>query len=141
MFKSILIGVDENPDAQKAFHYAVERARIDNAKLTIVSIFEIDKLNVYQSMDVAYLKEQRQQLRDHLEKYRQYAEAQGLTDIQLISAEGDPGEVIIKEVLPKTDADLLVIGSSDEKKLFSGYFGSHAAYMAKHAPISVIVVR
>lgn len=141
IFKSILIAVDENPDAQKAFHYAVERARIDSSQLTIVSIFEIDKLNVYQSMDKDYIKAQRNILKEHLEKYRLYAEKHGVTNVELIAGEGDPGDVILKQLLPQGDYDLLVIGSSDEKKLFSGYFGSHAAHIVKHAPISVMVVR
>lgn len=141
VFKNILIAVDENPDAQKAFHYAVERARIDGSQLTIVSIFEIDKLNVYQSMDKNYIKAQRNTLKENLEKYRFYAADQGVTTVHLIAGEGDPGDVLLKQLLPGSEYDLLVIGSSDEKKLFSGYFGSHAAHIVKHAPISVMVVR
>ena len=55
-------------------------------------------------------------------------------------AEGDAGETIIKKVIPQVNPDLLVIGALAKEGL-EKYFGSQAAYMAKYAPISVLVVR
>lgn len=46
----------------------------------------------------------------------------------------------MKNVIPHVEPDLLVIGSI-AKKGVSRHFGSQAAYMAKYAKISVMVVR
>ncbi|XIF20049.1 MAG: universal stress protein [Acetilactobacillus jinshanensis] len=50
------------------------------------------------------------------------------------------GEAIVKDVIPHVEPDLLVIGSQAKKGL-ARHFGSQAAYMAKYAPISVMVIR
>lgn len=139
-FKNIMVGVDISEDAQKAFHYAVERARVDDAKLLIVSILETDNMNIYQAMDSNYFKSEREKLTERLMSYRQYALDQGVKAVETYTGEGDVAEVIIKTILPNVTADLLVVGSNDKKGLI-GYFGSHAAYIAKNAPISVMVVR
>ncbi|MCM8610445.1 MULTISPECIES: universal stress protein, partial [Lactiplantibacillus] len=47
---------------------------------------------------------------------------------------------IVKTVIPALKPDLLVIGSV-AKHGVRKYFWSQAAYMAKHAPISVLVIR
>lgn len=139
-FKNIMVGVDISEDAQKAFHYAVERAHIDAAKLLIVSILETDNMNVYQAMDNNYIKSEREKLMARLLTYQQYALTHGVKEVETYTGEGDVAEVIVKTILPNVTADLLVVGSNDKKGLI-GYFGSHAAYIAKNAPISVMVVR
>ena len=68
------------------------------------------------------------------------AQKAGVQDVQGIISEGNPSETIVEDVIPKYHPDLLIIGSLDikgPKKIF----GSQAAAMAKHSPISVLVVR
>ena len=48
-FSKIMVGVEESPDALKAFHYAIQKAKEEQAELVIVSILE--EINVYQSLD------------------------------------------------------------------------------------------
>ena len=55
-------------------------------------------------------------------------------------AEGNAGEEIVKNVIPKVKPDLLIIGALSKQGI-KKFFGSQAAYMAKYAPISVLVVR
>ena len=47
-FSKIMVGVEESPDALKAFHYAI-KSKEEQAELVIVSILE--EINVYQSLD------------------------------------------------------------------------------------------
>ena len=51
----------------------------------------------------------------------------------------DPGELIINKLIPLNKPDLLIIGSKSTSKLKA--FGSQAAYMARYAPISVMIIR
>ncbi|VDG26223.1 universal stress protein [Lactiplantibacillus mudanjiangensis] len=139
-FKHILVGVDDSEDAQLAFRYAINRAKTDHAKLTIVSILEQDNMNVYEAMSKDFIHGQRADLEEHVQKYAKLAKQFGVTDVTTVVDEGDPGEMIVKDIIPAIKPDLLVIGSISKRGVRK-YFGSQAAYMAKHSPISVLVIR
>lgn len=139
-FKRILVGVDDSADALLAFDYAIHQAKRDNAELIIVSVLEHDDMNVYQALDSDYVHGERDELRDHVKDYQKQAQDAGVTDVKMVIAEGEPGETIVRDVIPHIEPDLLVIGSI-AKKGVKRYFGSQAAYMAKYAPVSVMVVR
>lgn len=139
-FKHILVGVDDSDDAQLAFRYAINRAKTDGAKLTIVSILEQDNMNVYEAMSKDFVHGQRKDLEDHVLQYQKLAQKFGVQDVNVVVDEGDPGETIVKDIIPAVHPDLLVIGSVSKQGVRK-YFGSQAAYMAKHAPISVLVIR
>lgn len=139
-FQCMLVGVDDSENAQKAFKYAVDRAYQEGAKLIICTILEINEMNVYEVMDDTHMTQQRKNLIHQLEEYRKYAAAHGVKEIELMSEEGDPAEKIINAILPNTQADLLVIGSRAHHGI-QGYFGTSASYIAKHSPISVMIIK
>jgi len=139
-FKRILVGVDDSADALLAFDYAIHQAKRDAAELIIVSVLEHDDMNVYQALDSDYVHGERDELRAHMQVYQKQAQDAGVADVKMVIAEGEPGETIVRDVIPHVAPDLLVIGSI-AKKGVSRYFGSQAAYMAKYAPISVMVIR
>ncbi|WP_412989131.1 universal stress protein [Pediococcus siamensis] len=139
-FSKILVGVDDSPDAQLAFRFAMNRAKQDNAELDIVSILEQDDINIYQALNKNYIQDKRSELEKHLQGYRKIAEEFGIRKVQTYTAEGDAGETIVKDVIPHVQPDLLVIGSSSRSGV-ARYFGSQASYMAKYSPVSVLVIR
>ncbi|GAB5051833.1 universal stress protein [Pediococcus ethanolidurans] len=139
-FSKILVGVDDSPDAQLAFRFAMNRAKQDNAELDIVSILEQDDINVYQALNKNYIRDKRNDLEKHLQGYRKIAEDFGIRKVETYTAEGDAGETIVKDVIPHVKPDLLVIGSSSRSGV-ARYFGSQASYMAKYSPVSVLVIR
>ena len=63
-FKKIMVGVDDSPDALKAFRYAIQEARQAMAELIIVSILEEKNINVYQSLDKNYWEKEMNELRE-----------------------------------------------------------------------------
>ncbi|WP_125979591.1 universal stress protein [Loigolactobacillus iwatensis] len=138
--KIILVGVDDSPDAQIAFRYAMKQAKNEMAELDIVSILETDNINVYEALSKDFIHGKRQALEEHLQDYRNMAKKVGIKKVQTIVAEGNPGETIVNDIIPKIKPDLLIIGSLGKKGVRK-YFGSQAAYMAKYAPISVMIVR
>ncbi|MFD0898425.1 universal stress protein [Loigolactobacillus binensis] len=139
-FSRILVGVDDSDDALLAFKYAIDRAKTDRAELIIVSILENEEMNVYEALSKDYVHGQRADLEKHILDYQRQARTAGVEIVRTIVSEGEPGEVIVKDIIPHVKPDLLVIGSESKKGL-AQHFGSQAAYMAKYAPISVLVIR
>jgi len=139
-FKRVLVGVDDSDDAQLAFRYAMRRCIRDDSTLIITSILENDEMNVYQALTKDYVHGERAELDKHILEYRDVALHAGVKKVEAIVAEGDPGETIVKKVIPSSEADLLVIGSLSKRGIRK-YFGSQAAYMAKYSPISIMIVR
>ena len=139
-FKRILVGVDDSDDAVLAFHYAIKRAAKSGAQLILCSVLEHDETNVYQSLDKDYVHGKRSDLEAHMKTYEKIAKKGGVKNVRAVVAEGDAGEAIVKDVIPHVEPDLLIVGSQSKKGL-ARHFGSQAAYMAKYAPISVLVIR
>ena len=139
-FKHILVGVDDSPDALLAFKYAIHQASQDHAELDIVSVLENQAINVYQALTKDFIHGKREELERHIQVYAHQAIAAGVHPVHTIVVEGEPGEAIVEDVIPQIHPDLLIVGSR-AKKGVSRHFGSQAAYMAKYAPISVLVVR
>lgn len=139
-FKKIMVGVDDSPDALKAFRYAIQEARQAMAELIIVSILEEKNINVYQSLDKNYWEKEMNELRARSEKYKQEALASGVVRVTTIVNEGNPGELIVNKFIPINQPDLLVIGAKSTSRI-RDFFGSQAAYMARYAKISTIIIR
>ncbi|MCK8607454.1 universal stress protein [Apilactobacillus ozensis] len=139
-FKKILVAVDDSDDAILAFKYAIERAKKDDASLTIVSVLEDEDMNIYQALTKDYIHGERSELEQHVLDYQKQAQEAGVKEVNVIVSEGEAGETIVKDVIPHVEPDLLIIGS-ESKKGIAKHFGSQAAYMAKYAPISVMVIR
>lgn len=138
--KRILVGVDDSEDALLAFDYAIERAKREDLELVIVSVLENDEMNVYQALNKDFIHGQYENLENYLREYQDQAYVRGVNYVRTVIAEGEPGEAIIEDVIPKVKPDLLIVGSKSQKGV-AKYFGSQAAYMAKYAPIPVLVVR
>lgn len=140
MFQRILVAVDDSDDAQLAFEFAIKKAADIGAELYIVSILEPDDMNVYQVLSKDYIHGQRSELEEHIKSYVKRARAAGVAKVFPLVSEGKPGKVIVHAVIPEIKPSVLVIGSL-AKKGPKKYMGSEAAYMAKYASISVLVVR
>lgn len=139
-FQHILVGVDDSEDALLAFRYAIATAKQRHAALTVVSILEDNDVNVFQAMDKDYIHGEHSELEQHINTYVQQAKDAGVEQVNAVVSEGKPAEVIVKDVIPHVKPDVLIIGSIAKKGL-KRRVGSQAAYMAKYAPISVLVIR
>lgn len=140
VFKRILVGVDDSEDSLLALKYAIHTAKEDDSELAIVSILESGDMNVFQVLDKDYIHGERHDLEKHILQYKKLAEDAGVKSVSAIVDEGEPGETIIKKIIPAVKPDLLVIGSQARKGI-QKRFGSQAAYMAKFADISVMIFR
>ncbi len=139
-FHRLLVGTDDSHDAQLAFHYAIDYALANDAELFIVTIWESDEMNIYQALDDDYIHGEREKLVEHVQKYKEEAQAAGVKKVETVVADGDPGKTIVNEVVPRIKPDLLIVGSLDKKGI-AKRFGSQAAYIAKYASTPVLVMR
>lgn len=138
--KKIMVGVDESPDALKAFRYAIQEARHEMAELLIVSILEEQKINVYQSMDKNYWEKEMEALKERCAAYKKEALEYGVVRVTALVDKGNPGELIVNKYIPGYEPDLLIIGAKSTSRI-RNFFGSQAAYMARYAKISTTIIR
>lgn len=138
--KIILVGVDNTADAQKALYYAIHAAKLDGAKLVIGTVLESDEISAITILDKEKMLDIRADIVDDMARYKQDALNAGLSDVEVVYAEGDAAKTLVNELIPMVKPDLVVIGS-ETKKGIAKRLGSTAAHIVKHAPISVMVVR
>ncbi|MBM7543460.1 universal stress protein [Periweissella beninensis] len=138
--KNILVGVDDSADAQLAFLNAVSHALEDDSLLHIVTVLESDSLNVFQALDKTMLQEKRATLEKRLQDYQKQAQDAGVKEVHIVLAQGEPGETIVKDVIPKVQPDMVVVGAAAKTGL-GKLMGSQAGYVAKYSPVTVLVVR
>lgn len=140
-YERLLVAIDDDDTASsiKALNYACTVAKVYQIPLGIVSILETSDLNIYQSMSPKVLADRRLEIKEDLNLYVDKVHDFGINDVTPIVDEGNPSRVIIDKIIPNFKPDLLIVGS--KTKPSKHLIGSHASYMAKNAPCSVIVVR
>lgn len=140
-FKRIMVGMDGSSDSVLAFRYAVSRVKNTDDLLILCTVMSERHENVFQSLEPSFVYGESDDAVKYLNKYKKFAEKQGVKHVKLVLDEGESaGKVIIKDVIPHVEPDLLIIGSKSKKGI-AKRFGSQAAYMAKYANIPVMIVR
>ena len=90
-FKHILVAVDDSNLGQMALVNGIHQAKEDNAKLTIISIFEKEQLNVFDFFSKERSSAAEEDVQRALERYRKMAIENGVSDVDTRIAEGEPG--------------------------------------------------
>lgn len=139
-FKNILVAVNDSKLGQMALVNAIHQALEDEAKLSIVSVFERDDMTVFDAMSKDKTQAAYADVERALARYKAIAEEAGVKDVQMILAEGEPGPVIVKNIVPQYDIDFVIIGSHSNIGR-APYFGSQSSYVANNAPVTVMIVR
>jgi nucleotide-binding universal stress UspA family protein len=140
-YTRVLVGVEDDTDSQIAFEFSVDRALADGSSLDIVSILEDADVNVFQALSKSKLGEKQEQIEKRLLEYKKEAEEAGVKEVNVWFGTGDPGETIVKKVIPKANPDLVVVGAKTKKGISKYMMGSQAAYIAKYSPVSVLIAR
>ncbi|MBC9118668.1 universal stress protein [Fructobacillus fructosus] len=140
-FKTVLVGVDESEQGYKALANAIHQAREDDAHLIIASILEMGDLSAIAALHLDVIKEKREEIEKNLGKYRQFAESQGIKQVDTVFDDGvKAGQILADEIAPRVKADLIVVGAHSREG-FWGSIGSQAAYIARNSRISVLIVQ
>ncbi|WP_261370368.1 universal stress protein [Weissella cibaria] len=113
-FKRVLAAVDDSKLGQLALVNAIHQAQEDDSELTIVSVFEAEQMNVFDYFSKEKNAVAREDVEEALKRYRQTAVDAGVGHVDTVFAEGEPGEVIVKDVIPSVKLDMVVIGSHSQ---------------------------
>jgi nucleotide-binding universal stress UspA family protein len=145
MFKNIAVAFDESPEAERAFHAALDLTRISAAEIRIVTV--VENLSAYMSYvsavapDVPVLlkNERRAFYADlHSKATRTAAEA-GIT-VQSEIVEGNEIDALL-QVLDRIKPDLLVVGLRGETGGLGRFLGGTAHQLALHARCNILGIR
>lgn len=143
VYRRVLLTVDEddNTSSERAFRYATTLARDYAVHLGICSVLESEDINIFDSLTPSKLQAKRRHVEQVVADYVKLAEANGVEHVEpLVYEGGDVDDVILEQVIPDFKPDLLVTGA-DTQFAHSKISGAIGPWLAKKAPVSVIVVR
>jgi nucleotide-binding universal stress UspA family protein len=139
---TIVVGVDGSESARQAARFALEEARIRNARLRLVSVWHIP-LAVYASPlappALSGLNQDLEALaRDAIEAtVADLGSAKGV-EIDRVVRQGQPAAILVEEA---ANADLLVVGSRGLGGFRGLLLGSVSQQCAEHASCPVVILR
>jgi nucleotide-binding universal stress UspA family protein len=145
MFKKIAVAFDESAEADRAFHAALDLAKLTSAKLYIVTV--IENLPAYISCVSAVapdvpgmLKSQRRTFYEDLHgRAKLIAQRSGIS-FHAVIAEGDEIQAMLR-LLDQVRPDLLVVGLRLEPGGLSQLLGGTAHRLALHARCNILGIR
>jgi len=152
MYQEILLAValqqwqEFTPHALAAREAAANLAKGSGARLSVLSVYEYDKIEepgLPPEEAARYRESLLSQIDAMMEtKMKAFvAEVGGMgLPITTILKAGEPRKMIIT-MAETLRADLLVIGAHSKRSVFDVMLGGTAAYVSRHAPCSVVMVK
>lgn len=139
-YKNILIAVDGSNEAEWAFNKAVDVAKRNDAKLTIVHVIDTRTYTAYEVYASQFdpSKEYSEKL---LEGYKELAVTEGVTNVETRLELGPPKLLIPKNLANELNVDLIMCGVSGLNAVERFMIGSVSEAIVRHAPCDVLVVR
>ncbi|GCF93614.1 universal stress protein [Enterococcus florum] len=138
-YKNILVAVDGSPQAEKAFTEAIEVAKRNQGKLTILSVVDFK----YSVGDPAFIN-------DAIKFHMNNAEIEmdtliskadiGQVEYQTEIFSGSPKRKIV-DYAEEKKIDLIMIGATGMGAIEQMIVGSTTSYVVNHAPCNVMVVK
>lgn len=136
----LTVDVDDRDSTAKAFSYSIKMAKIFDAELGICSVLENNDINIYDSLTPDKIEAKRDSLRKIVGQYADEAEQLGVDHVTPIIAEGgDIEDVILDQIIPDYQPDLLVCGFDSIKDFPRD--GKISAKLSNRADISVSVIK
>jgi nucleotide-binding universal stress UspA family protein len=141
MFRSILVAVDGSRASANALQQAVDLARSEGARLTLISVAEVPRWR-FSGFPLAVPFPDEAQLTREAERVVEQAEALVPDDVP-VSTVVRRGPVV-REILKRVDAgqhDLVVVGSRGLGPAGSLILGSVSRAVLARSPVPVLVAR
>jgi nucleotide-binding universal stress UspA family protein len=139
VFLDILVAVDGSPSARRALEQAVDLARAQNSKLTLITV--APPVSGYVTLG----RMSSEQIARELEAWASNVLAEALASVpdeviaHKVRPSGHVGEQIVKE-LQRGTYDLVVLGTRGRGPAREGLFGSVNGYVHFHSRVAVLSV-
>lgn len=152
MSREILVAValqqweEFTPHALAARDVAAALARGIGAKLSVLSVYDYSKINepsLSPEMAARYREDQLRRIDAQMEtKMKAFlADVQGMeVPVTTFLEAGEPRKTILT-MAERLQPDLLVIGAHSKRSVFAVMLGGTAAYVSRHAPCPVVMVK
>jgi nucleotide-binding universal stress UspA family protein len=141
MFRNILVSVDGSPNSDRALDEAIDIARADQARLTILTAINQPPVWAASAMAAGACAVTGAELEKEAVDVMRHAVSRIPGDIPvttLISRK--PIRAALMSHLTESSYDLLVMGSRGRGALTASLLGSVSQYAMSHSPIPVLVV-
>jgi nucleotide-binding universal stress UspA family protein len=139
MFLNILVGIDGSPPSQRAVEYAIELARVGNAKLTLMAV--APPVSSYVTLARISPETMRAELNVWARSVLEEAAHAVPDDViaHTIQSSGHAGPELLKE-LKRGGYDLIVLGSRGRGRAQEGLLGSVNGYIHFHTHVPLLSV-
>jgi nucleotide-binding universal stress UspA family protein len=145
--ESVLVGVDHSESSRRAVRFALERARVNQWRMTIAYVvnwspYSFNPPGENEARPVARQAEIARAQAEVIDPLLKWAESEGHRgDVEVTSTirHGRPSEVLA-DIAEEDGHDLILVGRTGESNLRTAIFGSTAYRLVQHAPVAVVVV-
>jgi nucleotide-binding universal stress UspA family protein len=141
MFKSIVVGTDGSPTAEKAVEKAAELAETLGAKVHVVSAYEPNSVKVGGGFEerAQWMEAPGSMVDSAIERAVGMIRVKGL-DVESYARKGNAAEALL-DVAEECEADLIIVGNKGMKGARRFLLGSVPDKISHHASCSVLIVR
>ncbi|KAA1039890.1 universal stress protein [Macrococcus equipercicus] len=140
-YKNILIAVDGSSEAEWAFNKAVEVAKRNDAKLSIINVIDTRSYASVEAYDRSISERAASFSSSLLDGYKNAAMERGVTKIETYTEYGSPKTIIPKKIAKKLGVDLIMCGSTGLNAVERFIIGSVSEAIVRHAECDVLVIR
>lgn len=145
-YKNILVGIDGSKQSLMAFHKAIAIAKRngDDATLQLLSVVNGEHYPTaagYGIIDRDMYDEAVNRMKKLLDKLVQEAKDKGLSNVEASVMVGNAKIAITDQYPKKHNVDLIVVGATGLNVIGRIIVGSTAAYVIRHSPCDVTVVK
>lgn len=143
MSNTVLLAIDGSPGAERALHYAKERAIISNAKIVVAYVIEWSPYSFNTPEENAERHTRREQeISKALSRIVEPSAKMLLSnniECETIVRHGPPAETLLS-LAKDHDVSQIIIGRRGQSGIKSLLFGSVAGNLIQTAPVPVVVV-
>lgn len=143
-YKNVLVGIDGSKQSIMAFHKAIDIAKRNNSKLHLLSVVNGEHYPTaagYGIIDRDMYDAAVERMKKTLAELEQEAKKAGLAEVDTTVMVGNAKLAITDQYPKKHDVDLIVVGATGLNVIGRIIVGSTAAYVIRHAPCDVTVVK
>lgn len=140
-YHEILVAIDGSKNANKAFEEAISAAVQHDANLYIAWVINEEELSNSSFAYSKVLKEEQEKVEKEITHRVKTARDAGVKEVTPVVLQGDPKEVLAKDLPDKYNIDLLVVGATGKGSITREKVGTTVQYVVNNGSCNVLVVR
>lgn len=140
-YERILFATDGSESANAALQKAVGIARRNNAKLFVLHVLDSRVLHATSASDHKIQERMKTGGDTIMNRAKDYAAEQGVSDVEILLESGDPKKVIGIDIPERENIDLIVMGAKGTGAMERFFIGSVSENVVRHATCDVLVIR